>query len=446
MFALRTFRVVRGYALLLSALCLARPAIAQATLVPSFAGVRAAIEQYEVEHPGETLRISDILRQLPADFRSGFVLMRETRSIQGASDRAPRVLMFGDDARTVMTFNGEPSQHGFSRLEFASVAPESGRLEFRSIELPDGDTGFGHAKFSEPNPPLCMSCHGPTPHYIWTQYATWPGAYGRRDDNIELTDGEKDAFLAFRESSQAHPRYKSLNYEFLSLSPNYPYRCLAGGENGGDRICKSLALENRPNARFGLLLLRHQAKALVQAAAQSQSFEQFKYGFAFYLAGCDEMSSVSSIQHLYAATGAISYRDYANRFGLPASESWHFEKGAAETNAVDFYAGFSTFRSAVLSALWQDHLVNDETLIAFHVPIRLFDYASTSQRFQLYASNRGLDLWQALDRAGLILSGFPGASEAENLASSEGIQGLSDANVRRACEIFGETQLERLHQ
>jgi hypothetical protein len=45
------------------------------------------------------------------------MLMRRSASIQDASDAHPRAIVFGDDARFIFTFNGEPSQRGYDAVE-----------------------------------------------------------------------------------------------------------------------------------------------------------------------------------------------------------------------------------------------------------------------------------------------------------------------------------------
>src|SRR5256885_17060270 len=49
-------------------------------------------------------------------FRSVF----ESRSLQGASPENPRVILFGPDARFIVTFNGSPAQRGFRSEEHTS--------------------------------------------------------------------------------------------------------------------------------------------------------------------------------------------------------------------------------------------------------------------------------------------------------------------------------------
>ena len=163
---------------------------------PPLEAVMDLLRGYESLHPGKTLTIAELLQALPQYYRESFALMHSSRSLQGSNPLSPRVLLFGEDGRLIITFNGDARQPGYNHLELAAVYDDA--IHFHRLEFPAGDSGIGRVELSTANPPQCMTCHGPVPHFIWADYATWPGAYGARDDVLVLQQpgGANDRPLA----------------------------------------------------------------------------------------------------------------------------------------------------------------------------------------------------------------------------------------------------------
>src|SRR4029077_9806278 len=61
--------------------------------------------------------VEELLAALPAAQRNRYALVFESRSLQGASPENPRVILFGPDARFIVTFNGNAAQRGFRVVE-----------------------------------------------------------------------------------------------------------------------------------------------------------------------------------------------------------------------------------------------------------------------------------------------------------------------------------------
>lgn len=180
--------------------------------------------------------IEQVLPKLPAHYRSEYVFMYRSRSLQGASFENPRVILFGKDASFLLTFNGDPKHEGYNKLEIIQFRDKEKRFEFREIELTPGQP----ARFSGPNPQKCLACHqsnvrvGIDPRPNWEPYSIWPGAYGsdaghltrysstleRADampaefreirDIVALAAREQEEFHKLKRRLPVHARYKHL--------------------------------------------------------------------------------------------------------------------------------------------------------------------------------------------------------------------------------------------
>src|SRR5258708_18830764 len=139
---------------------------------------RAAAQTVPYSSRFETLRstivanrvrsVEDLLPLLSPAMRSGFVLVFDSRSLQEASAPDPRVLLLGNDARFIVSFNGDARQRGFDTLETMEFDDTSTAFTFREIRFPGRSGGAdGDVEFSQANPARCAACHGAPAHPIW---------------------------------------------------------------------------------------------------------------------------------------------------------------------------------------------------------------------------------------------------------------------------------------
>lgn len=61
--------------------------------------------------------VDDLLPLLPVEYRKHYTLMYQSRSLQKASAEKPRVILFGPDAKLMMTFSGDSNDPSFNTLE-----------------------------------------------------------------------------------------------------------------------------------------------------------------------------------------------------------------------------------------------------------------------------------------------------------------------------------------
>jgi hypothetical protein len=208
--------------------------------------------------------IDNLIPELPEALRHSYTLMRKTGSLQDASREAPRAILFGKDAKLILTFNGEPAQLGYDELEVIQFRDQTKEFEFRDINF-----AGGRLVVSKPNPIDCVSCHsglntnlGLRPN--WMPYNQWFGAFGEHDD--VPSDADKAALIKVAKL----PRYSALDH------PNdiYPF-----SNSEFDN------LNLRPNWRLSELLNRLQAQHLAHII-ESPAYAPFKGAVLFTAANC----------------------------------------------------------------------------------------------------------------------------------------------------------------
>jgi hypothetical protein len=161
--------------------------------------------------------VDAVIASLPKHYRSSFVLIHDSQSIQQASFENPRVLLVGADDiygkskpsdEAIISFNGKPDQFGSDRIEILQWLTEQRRFELSEITFLNGQS-----RVSKSNPVQCLSCHGrggDEAAPIWNPYFRWPGAYGSEDGHIKSGSHEDNAFRNFIAKRDQNPRYAAL--------------------------------------------------------------------------------------------------------------------------------------------------------------------------------------------------------------------------------------------
>lgn len=201
-----------------------------------------------------------------AEYLRFHTLMYNSLSLHESSFEEPRVIVFGPDARFVITFNGNQNQRAGHAVEVMEFSEKSQSFEFREIEfksqkgesfdlpLTEDEIEFENSNvlFSKPNPKKCLACHGPNANPIWATYFVWPGAYGSNDDQLTMSfdsrswnpnnieffkqatrphsqgrsmrlkdeshDSELEGLGRYVQAKETHPRYKWLPEQFYEKS------------------------------------------------------------------------------------------------------------------------------------------------------------------------------------------------------------------------------------
>ena len=210
--------------------------------------------------------IDQLLAALPAGERSHYALMFESRSLQGASFAAPRAILFGSDARFILTFNGDPAQRGYQSLE--TMEFDAAAKEFRLRELQFSPGAGAAVEVSEVNPPRCARCHGAPARPVWDTFPLWPGAYGERY-RAKLTARERAGLASFLAAQPAHPRYRTLLYS-ERYADAQTFRPSAVSLYSG-------SVAEPPNAELTLALARLQAQSITHQLRSRPAFAAYRY-------------------------------------------------------------------------------------------------------------------------------------------------------------------------
>jgi hypothetical protein len=233
--------------------------------------------------------IETLLPRLPLELRGGITFMHASRSLQEGSPANPRVLLFGETAELVLSFNGREDQLGYDELEVLEFNSKANRFFLRAIQF--ARNGGAKAVISQPNPARCTTCHGTDPRPLWDGYNFWRGAYGSIDDVLnpqpacepgECPRGEAEWFADFSSDARRHPRYRWISWPTGDWS--WPYRA--------DLLDPNRGLSRMPNTRLTLLHSAHAARSFARRMEESTALRKYRGG-ALYGLLCEPSSQVA---------------------------------------------------------------------------------------------------------------------------------------------------------
>jgi hypothetical protein len=215
--------------------------------------------------------ISELVPLLPEELRKNFTFVYDSRSPfrSGISPEFPRVILFTDDARLILTFIGDERQPGFDLLETMSFDYEGAKFDLHAYLLPAGERRSWRPS---PEEARCARCHGADPRPIFDSYPLWPGYYGSVQDTFPRDRiGQKEAknYAAFAAAAAKTGVYKDLIYP--AGSPVSPYL--------DPRLFKdnTVTLDPQlfpylPNARLGIALTELNRQRIYRKLAAGEDF------------------------------------------------------------------------------------------------------------------------------------------------------------------------------
>lgn len=168
--------------------------------------------------------VAKLLAKLPDKaLLNDYVLMRDSKSNQEATDDEPRVILFGEKSDLVVAY--DRTGKTLEGMEFDRSAK---RWNFFQVRFDAGKA------LTAKNPASCAGCHTSSLRPNWESYPLWPGAYGA---NESLKGDEKKKYDAFVAKAGSNPLYKSL--------PGLPDHYASGrGAEPNTRFTATLASRN----------------------------------------------------------------------------------------------------------------------------------------------------------------------------------------------------------
>lgn len=134
-----------------------------------FDDVRELIESSHIDS------LDKLVKSLPLEFRSQYVLMTETQSAHHSTKLYPRVIMMGNECRLILAFSGVRDPD-FDSLEMVEFNDDDATFVFHEIKF--DRRRKADPVFSAANPRGCLDCHGQSPRPNWEPGIGWKGAIG----------------------------------------------------------------------------------------------------------------------------------------------------------------------------------------------------------------------------------------------------------------------------
>jgi hypothetical protein len=215
--------------------------------------------------------IAELVPLLPEELRKNFTFVYDSRSPfkSGISPQYPRVILFTDDARLVLTFIGDERQPGFDLLETMAFDWETAKFNLHAYLLPAGERRSWRPS---PEQARCARCHGADARPIYDSYPLWPGYYGSVQDTFphdRIGQKEGKNYAAFAATTAKTGVYKDLIYP--AGTPVTPYL--------DPRLFKDNTIEldpklfsYLPNARLGMALTELNRQRIYRKLSQGAGF------------------------------------------------------------------------------------------------------------------------------------------------------------------------------
>lgn len=128
--------------------------------------------------------LEGLLAALPTWLLANHIFVESTRSGNPASVEHPRVLLFGSDARFLMSFGSHPDDPHREVIDLAELR-DAGLWKFRSIDFRTRPPTLS------PDDSACTGCHADPPRPFWGSYPNWPGMFGAQQDLVTAAQANR---------------------------------------------------------------------------------------------------------------------------------------------------------------------------------------------------------------------------------------------------------------
>ena len=212
-----------------------------------------ALLQHDPATGAPVQSVAELAPLLPRQLRSNFTLVYDSRSPFKSviTPQAPRVILFTDDGRFIVTYIGDPTAPGHDLVETMSFDDQTATFNLKAYILPAAKAA-GWAP--SPEAANCAGCHGADARPIYDSYPLWPGFYGSVldtffRDHIGRTELKK--YRAFLAGPAKTGVYTSLIWR--PGSPTTPYLDPKRVRHGHVEVDPK-AFPFLPNTRLGMAL------------------------------------------------------------------------------------------------------------------------------------------------------------------------------------------------
>lgn len=391
-------------------------------------------------------KIEDLLPYLPKNTRSNFTLMYGSRATQGSSYESPRVVMFGENGKLVLTFNGDPSQKKFNQLELMQFNDRTKNFELHEITFPENTKSSSSAHIS--NGESCVQCHQNPPRPIWEKYSHWPGAYGGNDDDLDPNRIKKQGDMGGDNGGSADQREIDGLQSFLKnrkKNARYQYLEVDNSEYGPYTFeSKSKSIEQRPNERILAYLMRLNAQKVVMEMKRNENYAKLSTILEISALNCKLDSRLKADVLKY--TGITERKpgpyDYFDPLSLGLIhddllkdmgvniEEWSLRRIPKDEDLRYFHDGFASMANMVDSLILKDTGDRDPKLknkISF----------SSSNYFKspIQVSPKATKIYLTLDKEGAVISDKTITDACPVLISKLKVQLREDKSKQVSCNF-----------
>lgn len=233
----------------------------------------------------DVTNVHDLLGDMPASMRESYVLMEDTRSRHLSDLEHPRLIMYGLDARFMLSAGGVEEDPLYEVIEMAELDSTTGQWIFRQLDFQQDPPALSS------NDAACIGCHGDPVRPIWGNYPDWPGAYGANEN--DLTSGQVTVMLDLLANQDQTARYHHLALpDEHSIANNYSFYLPTRGYGFA-------------NTSFNFELVVAQSDGLVTRMSLVEGWDELRYDLvAAYWCGRGDSSDV------FAALGLSGPNDF----------------------------------------------------------------------------------------------------------------------------------------
>lgn len=242
--------------------------------------VRELVQLFEKDKVQTVEEALESVSKNYTNYLSEFTATFKSFSLQQSSCDNPRVIVFGQRAKTLMSFNGHKKHRGFNSLEFIEYNLD--KKDFDFFEINFSNQGLAVEK----NPKKCLNCHKETKP-LWENYPSWTFFYGGSDD-ITKSFWDKDfkkvpyetnsnhkieqdrCLEEFLKKSSNHPRYKLIP----NLKKSYE-KTLDYAVSYGDGEYNIYRTKNKHNLTFSSKLSRWNIQRTINKWKKKKNFSRF---------------------------------------------------------------------------------------------------------------------------------------------------------------------------